>query len=80
MANESYEEFAEKLQREYEVDEGIRFGYFEKHTFANISVLQEDGTTQYLGLKPNQEEIYKFFGEKKYIIIKARLGYLWKRP
>jgi len=72
MANESYEEFAEKLQREYEVDEGIRFGYFEKHTFANISVLQEDGTTQYLG-EAKSEEIYKFFGEKKYIDSKGKV-------
>jgi len=38
MANESYEEFARKLQKEIEEDTGIRFGLVEKHYFANIPV------------------------------------------
>ena len=49
MANESYDEFADKLQKEYSKDEGIRFGIIEKHTFANISVKKEDGSFEYLG-------------------------------
>ena len=43
MANESYDEFAKKLQTEYEKDEGIRFGFIEKHTFANIPVTNDNG-------------------------------------
>jgi type III restriction enzyme len=36
VATESYEEFAEGLQREIEKDTGIRFGIVEKHEFAGI--------------------------------------------
>ena len=49
IANESYEQFAASLQREYEEDTGIRFGVLEKHSFANISVKQPDGSFDYLG-------------------------------
>ncbi len=62
MANESYEEFANKLQREYEQEEGIRFGVIEKHTFANIPVLNSDGGYEYLGAEKS-EAIYKSFEE-----------------
>lgn len=37
MANESYQEFADSLQSEYEED-GIRFGIFDEETFATIIV------------------------------------------
>lgn len=60
MANESYEKFAATLQKEYEEDEGIRFGILESHSFANIPVQQPDGSTGYLGVK-NSEEIYQAF-------------------
>ncbi len=66
MANESYEEFAEGLQREIEKDQHIRFGVIETHTFANIPIEQEDGTMEYLGLKAS-EELFTFFKEKEYI-------------
>lgn len=66
VANESYEEFADKLQKEYEVDEGIRFGIIEAHTFANISVKQADGSTSYLGEEASKE-IYNHFIEQGYI-------------
>ena len=49
MANESYEQFASSLQREYEEDEGIRFGILEPHSFSNIPVRQQDGSPGYLG-------------------------------
>ena len=51
MANESYEEFASKLQKEIEEDTGIRFGKVEKHLFAAISVPGEDGSPQPLGVE-----------------------------
>lgn len=38
IANESYEQFAESLQKEYENDGGIRFGIIEEHLFAYIPV------------------------------------------
>jgi type III restriction enzyme len=66
MANESYEEFADALQKEYEAETGIRFGIIEKHLFANIPVAQADGSTQYLGQEAS-ETIYKSFLDKGYI-------------
>jgi len=66
MANESYDEFASKLQKEYEQDEGVRFGVIETHTFANIPVKKDDGSFEYLG-QEKSEFIYKIFTEKKYI-------------
>lgn len=66
MANESYNEFASKLQKEYESDEGIRFGILETHTFANISVKESNGTYSYLGIEKS-ELIYKAFESKGYI-------------
>lgn len=72
MANESYEEFATKLQREYEIEEGIRFGFIEKHSFANISINQDDGTSKYLGAEKS-EEIFRFFEKKKYIDNKGKV-------
>lgn len=58
MANESYEEFAEALQKEYETETGIRFGIVESHLFANIPVKHEDGSVKYLGQQAS-EAIFK---------------------
>lgn len=49
IATESYEDFAENLQKEIEADTGIRFGIVEKHQFAIIPIQKEDGTTAMLG-------------------------------
>ncbi|MBQ3161620.1 MAG: DEAD/DEAH box helicase family protein [Oscillospiraceae bacterium] len=72
MANESYEDFAKKLQKEYETDEGIRFGFIEKHTFANITVTDENGEVSYLGAEKSAD-IYKVFEEKGYIDNKGKV-------
>lgn len=66
MANESYEEFAQNLQKEYEEDSGIKFGVIESHSFANISIRQPDGSYLPLG-QPNSERICQFFEEKGYV-------------
>ena len=65
MANESYDEFADRLQKEYEKD-GIRFGVLEPHDFATIPVTQEDGTTQPLGVAESKA-IYAAMQESGYI-------------
>ena len=54
VATESYEEFAENLQREIEQDTGIRFGIVEQHQFAAIPVARVDGRTQPLGSAASQ--------------------------
>lgn len=55
IATESYEQFAENLQKEIEADTGIRFGIVEKHQFANLAVTAKDGTTSPLGVDKSEE-------------------------
>jgi type III restriction enzyme len=50
VATESYEEFAEKLQKEIEDETGIRFGMVETHQFAAVTVTATDGTAAPLGV------------------------------
>jgi type III restriction enzyme len=50
IATESYEQFAERLQKEIEADTGIRFGIVEAHQFAAITVTDSEGKTTPLGL------------------------------
>ena len=54
VATESYEEFAENLQREIETDTGIRFGVVEAHQLAAIPVVGTDGQTMALGSEASQ--------------------------
>ena len=54
VATESYEEFAEKLQKEIEEETGIRFGIVEAHHFAVVSVTAEDGTAAPLGVEQSK--------------------------
>ena len=55
VARESYEEFAEQLQREIEEETQIRFGVVEMHQFARIPVTGDDGATSALGYAASQE-------------------------
>ena len=54
IARESYEEFAENLQREIEDETGFRFGIVAPHQFASIQVEGADGRTQWLGMEKSQ--------------------------
>ena len=55
IAQESYEEFAENLQREIEQETGIRFGVVEEHQFASIAINNAGGQTGHLGMEKSQE-------------------------
>jgi len=72
MANESYEVFAEQLQKEIEQDEGIKFGVVESHLFANIAVATDDHTIKYLGVEAS-DKIWNDFKEKGYIDSKGKV-------
>ncbi len=50
IATESYEQFAENLQKEIEADTGIRFGVLEQHQFAGIAIKAADGTLAPMGV------------------------------
>ncbi len=55
VATESYEQFAENLQKEIEEDTGIRFGMVEHHQFAGISVTGADGNSAPLGFDKSKQ-------------------------
>ena len=72
IATESYEEFAENLQREIEKDTGIRFGVVEAHQFAAIPVAGEDGRKTAFGLKASKV-LWEHLNAKGYIDAKGRI-------
>ncbi|MBN2577280.1 MAG: DEAD/DEAH box helicase family protein [Deltaproteobacteria bacterium] len=49
IANESYQDFADNLQREIEEDTGIVFGVVEDHQFAAVPIIGADGQATPLG-------------------------------
>ena len=66
MANESYEDFAKKLQTEIEEDEGIKFGLIEPHTFANIQIKNENGEDDTIGYDKSNK-LYTILKNQGYI-------------
>jgi type III restriction enzyme len=72
MANESYEDFVEALQREIEKEESIKFGILEKHSFANITIPKDDETYEYLNQKAS-ETLYLHFAEEGYVDMKGKV-------
>ena len=66
IATESYEQFAENLQKEIEEDTGIRFGIVEKHQFAALAVTEADGTTKPLG-EEKSKMLWEFLRDSKLI-------------
>ena len=72
MANESYEKFAEALQKELEQEEGIKFGIVEKHLFANIVVPIDEYNYEYLGAEKS-EQIWEYLESSRYIDTKGKV-------
>lgn len=69
IANESYEEFANTLQKEIEDETGVKFGYIEKHSFANINrevVVQEDKIVEPIGYEKS-EELFNYLVKNNYL-------------
>jgi len=66
VAMESYEQFAERLQKEIEEDTGIRFGVVESHDFANIAVVGSDGSIAPLGVEQSRA-LWDHFKTEGYI-------------
>ena len=72
VARESYEEFAENLQREIEKDTGIRFGVIEPHQFAQIPVAGGGDETTVLGFDKSRI-LYDYLRAQGYIDAKGRI-------
>ena len=72
IATESYEQFAENLQKEIENDTGIQFGVVVKHEFANLVATQEDGSTAQLGVEKS-EEVWNYLKNNGYIDTRGKV-------
>lgn len=72
IATESYEQFAENLQKEIEQDTGIRFGVVEKHQFATITRTGEDGSMVQLGVEQS-ESLWTHLVEAGYVDKKGKV-------
>jgi type III restriction enzyme len=72
IATESYEQFAEKLQKEIEDDTGIRFGVVEPHQFADLEVTAEDGTTSRLGVDKS-EKVWTYLKDNGFVDAKGKV-------
>lgn len=66
MANESYEQFAQALQKEYEEESNIRFGVIGRDYFAYIPIQDEHGALHCLG-QTASNQLYEQFLENNYI-------------
>ena len=72
IAMESYEDFAETLQKKIEKDTGILVGIVEKHQFASILITKDDGSTARLGFG-DSAAIYDHLQAKGYVDTKGRV-------
>lgn len=72
MANESYADFAKKLQSEIEEEQGIKFGVIEKDFFVSIAIKDEDGNLSYWGLEKS-EKLYAHLRMDGYIDAKEKV-------
>jgi type III restriction enzyme len=71
-ATESFEQFAEKLQKEIEDETGIRFGLVEDHQFAGVLVQREDRRAKPMGFAESQE-LWGYLKETGLIDAKGRV-------
>ena len=72
IATESYEQFAENLQKEIEAETGIRFGIVEPHQFAAVNVTGADGSAAPLGLEKSTE-LWEHLKAQDYIDAKGKV-------
>lgn len=72
IATESYEQFAENLQKEIAKDTGIRFGIVEKHQFATLLTTDKNGIVKPLGVEKS-EQLWEFLKENEFLDNKGRV-------
>lgn len=72
VANESYEDFAEHLQKEIEADTGIQFGLIRPDEFATLLITTSDGASVQLGAEQSKF-LFEHFKTEGYIDPKGRV-------
>lgn len=72
VANESYEAFADNLQKEIEEDTGIRFGIVEQHQFSQVAIAGTDGTVKLLGAEQSKV-VWEHLKAQQYIDARGKV-------
>ena len=72
VANESYEDFAENLQKEIEEDTGIRFGIVEKHQFSQVAVIVPGEPAKALGVEQSKV-VWEHLKDRGYIDARGKV-------
>lgn len=72
IATESYEQFAENLQRDIENDTGIQFGVVQDHEFAGIAVTHANGELSPLGFEASKA-LWTHLKDQGYISDKGKV-------
>jgi type III restriction enzyme len=73
IANESYQQFAESLQKEMEDETGVKFGFLEEQSFFTIAQTDETtGESKEIGYEYSAK-IYSFLVKEKYLSKTVRL-------
>lgn len=72
VANESYEAFADSLQKEIEEDTGIRFGIVEQHQFSQVATAGTDGKVTVLGVEQSKA-LWEHLKAKGYIDARGKV-------
>ena len=72
ISNESYEDFARKLQTEFQEDLGIGFGKVNKTAFAGLGRTADDGTVMAIG-RDNSARIWAGLVQKGYLSEAGRI-------
>jgi type III restriction enzyme len=66
IATESYEQFAENLQKEIETETGIQFGIVETHQFAGLTIIGADGQPAPLGIE-RSKQLWEYLKTEKFL-------------
>lgn len=67
IANESYHDFAESLQKEMEEETGVKFGFIEEHSFATLTIADEvEGKEIAIGYE-RSAEVYAYLVKERYV-------------
>lgn len=72
IATESYEQFAENLQKEIEEDTGIRFGIVEEHQFAAVTITTAERQIVQIGFDQSKA-LWDHLKSKGYIDAKGKV-------
>jgi type III restriction enzyme len=66
IATESYEQFAENLQKEIKTETGIQFGIVETHQFAGLTIIGADGQPAPLGIE-RSKQLWEYLKAEKFL-------------